>query len=207
MHMHVAFTSMPNAEQVIEFTPPCPSIEWSGDLVNDQFFSSLLGGDNTVDARAIIGTATGRDVLRVGLEYRLLLASGIKSPWHGFGDGKEVLLASTDGTEHSANWDVSNYADGIYEVRATIECTESSPLETWDSSWSPTIKGVLDRAAPVLVQLSTSSNSGVFAPGDHFVLTYSEDIVCGGHLLDGELPACICVLLAVDLAVFQPACG
>jgi len=181
--------SMPNAEQVIEFTPPCPSIEWSGVLVNDQFFSSLSGGDNTVDARAIIGTATGRDVLRVGLEYRLLLASGITSPWHGFGDGKEVLLASTDGTEYSANWDVSNHADGIYEVRATIECTESSPLETWDSSWSPTVKGVLDRAAPVLVQLSTSSNSGVFAPGDHFVLTYSEDIVCGGHLLDGVTKA------------------
>ena len=51
------------------------------------------------------------------------------------------------------------------------------------------IRGVLDTQPPALLSFASSSQTDSVSPADHFVLTFTEKLVCSGYLLDGKTKA------------------
>jgi len=184
---------MPNAGRTVEFTPPCPALAWSGKLLQDQFFSvrkSITTGDQLVKAAVLNVEDTSddsavRNILRIGVEYRMILDSGFTFKWRGFAEGLESRLATTDDALYTGDWAVTDsMADGKYEIRVVAECTDLPTGRPSDSFVTPSIFGIVDRTAPELLSFTTTSLSNVYATGDHFILTFSEAIVCTGFLDD-----------------------
>ena len=175
--------SMPNEQRSFEFTPECPHVNWSGRLLTDQGFSVLDGDRTSIDVAVAFSDAV-RPIVRVGLEHRIVFDSGLASSWVGFATNEQAVLdPQGDGSFHSGTWEITeSMADGNYEVRAVAECSEGFSTASYDSSVTSTLRGVVDRVVPELLSFVSTSLSNVFATGDHFVLTFSEDIVCTGFV-------------------------
>ena len=183
-----ALLSMPNPEQVIKFTKPCPAIDWSGALKVMQQFSVLAGDVEAVDASVVVRKPKpgNREFTRVALEWRVVHGPGAHSTWHGLDTNEAVPLAPGGGALFTGSWNVRTMQDSAYEIRVVAECTEQPSSSPHDSSITGTIGGVVDRAGPELLTFTTSSFSNVFAEGDHFILTFTETIVCHGYLADAN---------------------
>ena len=194
---------MPNKDGAITFTPACPAIEWSGQLLERQFFSATCSaegiGDHLctahargVDAAVVVSGARDRPVKRVALEWRVVLGAGFKSTWHGLNTGEAFLLTSNGKTLYSGKWNVPlTFEDGTYEVRAVVECTDLPSSDPHDFRVLPAIRGVVDFTAPELISVTTSSLSATFAKGDYMLLLFSEDVVCSGWMVDGKSKAAV----------------
>ena len=183
-----ALLSMPNPEQVVKFTKPCPAIDWSGDLLSKQQFSVLAGDVQAVDASVVVreDKPGNREFTRVALEWRVVHGPGAHSTWHGLDTNEAVPLAPGGGRLFTGSWNVRTMEDSAYEIRVVAECTELPSSRPYDSSTTGTVRGVVDRAGPELLTFTTSSFSDVFAEGDHFILTFTETIVCHGYLADAN---------------------
>ena len=189
--------AMPNPEQVIKFMPPCPDVEWSGKLLENNYFSVLSATNpGKVSAAVVVPAPTGREITRLALEYRAVLKSGFSSTWRGFTTNDQIDMATADGELYSAAWDTTGMEDGIYEVRAVAHCTKLAPMHDYDSSTTTPVRGLFDRTRPELLQFTTSSSSSTVAPGDYLILTFSEEIQCNGFLTDGKNKADLAVSVA-----------
>ena len=70
-------------------------------------------------------------------------------------------------------------------LRAVAECSkEPSPYHNLDATATKAIVGVVDRKPPTLVSATSSSNGHRWVAGDSVDVTYSEDIVCDGVVMD-----------------------
>ena len=175
--------SMPNKQRSFEFTPECPHVDWSGRLLTDQGFSVLYGDSTSIDVAVAFSDAV-RPIVRVGLEHRIAFDSGLASSWVGFATNEQTVLGPQGGGSfYSGTWKITeSMADGNYEVRVVAECSEGFSTASYDSSVTSTLRGVVDRVVPELLSFVSTSLSNVYATGDHFVLTFSEDIVCTGFV-------------------------
>ena len=170
--------SMPNPEQVVRFTVPCPEIVWSGKILADQQFAVLATGAQSVPVAVhvkppALGVSGTRDITRLGLQYRTVTGVNKRSPWQGM-DTSAIA---------SGTWTPA-LLDGEYEIRAVAECTEEFSSKAYDTSTTSLVRGVFDRFAPELVSLTTSSHSNALSPGDFITLQFSEDVVCRPLVLE-----------------------
>ena len=191
---------MPNPKRQIVFTQACPQIAWAGGLAAHPYFSvrssGAVVGSAHKDGAAEVGVVThvpaedgGREVKKVFLDYRMVFHDGFKSRWHSSmvpASDRVFLGKGANGVYSGAFTVVKTMDDGAYEVRAVAECTEEASSSPHDTSATAAIKGLVDREPPALVSFTSSSLSSTHGAGDVFTLTFSEDVVCQGRLVDGE---------------------
>jgi hypothetical protein len=72
------------------------------------------------------------------------------------------------------SWDTNGLSDGNYEIRAVAVCSGDASDKP---GFSQTIKGRIDREAPVLLGVPQPSD-GVFHVGDEISFTFNQDINC-----------------------------
>ena len=158
-------------------------------MLTDQGFSVLVGGKTHVEVAVAFADAA-RPIVQVGLEHRMLFDSGLASNWVGFATNEQTVLdRQGDGSFYSGSWDMTeSMADGTYEVRVVAECSEGFSTASYDSAATLPLRGVVDRVAPELLSFTSTSLSNVYATGDHFILTFSESIVCTGFV-NAKVPA------------------
>ena len=97
-----------------------------------------------------------------------------------------VALQASGGALHEGAWNVETMPNGQYEIRVVAECTEEPSFNAYDSSRTSVVGGFVDQSAPELLSFMTSSMSDTLAPGDHFVLVFTEEVVCSGFISDAS---------------------
>jgi len=204
---------MPNPNRELVFTKACPQIDWASGLKAHPYFSvrsaGAIVGSKTVDGANEVRVVThvpaeagGREVMNVFLDYRMVFHDGFKARWHSstVDVSDRTVLASGANGVYTGDFAVTDTMDdGVYELRAVAECTEEASSSPHDQSSTTSIKGLVDRELPVLVSFTSSSMSDRHGAGDVFVLTFSEDVVCQGRLVDGERRTT--VSMAIDFGV------
>ena len=194
---------MPGKDRTITFTQPCPAVVWSGGLLSSNYFSVLhpdvvsksRQGKDVISVSAVIrrddltqeDADGGRKVRQVYLDYRMVLADGFRSQWASNTARKPLAETESDQFAISQGWKITpSFPDGVYEIRAVAECSEFASDDPFDRSETPAVQGVIDRKKPELLAFVSSSLGDSPTAGDYFVLTYSEDVICSGVLVDGN---------------------
>jgi hypothetical protein len=195
------------AQQRIRFVEPCPGILWAGTLARERSFKVNLASQNNDAIRSfsfpirirnpmasyrsyadmINGFQTTSRLESVGLYFRRVgsidWSQGryLPSPTSTSSQIINFALLTEDSFGYiSVDWDVSNLADGEYEIEANTICSASSGSisDEYDVSNTERISGMIDRRSPRLFGLPLPSPENLLFPGDIVTFHLDEEIDC-----------------------------
>ncbi|EJK48096.1 hypothetical protein THAOC_33136, partial [Thalassiosira oceanica] len=184
-------------ERYIEFTRPCPEIEFEGDLKRfDTFTTNRLSMNvkirNPLRFRDI-KLAEQERLKKIVLEYRKV--SGRLPNWNRAKDIETNTELNFNAMQEdsfgyiSATWKLPSI-DAWYDIRLRAICTEepAAPVRL-NRFISDTVTGVIDRTAPAVFGVPQPSVN--LFPGDKLAVEFTEDIEC-------ELPYLFTVKIEVS---------
>ena len=169
---------VPAGHEGIVYMQPCAAAAWSGDLLADQTFQVSATGSATV------GFAAYNPELPVWSDNTRLEAIEFQHRASGC-VGSQCWQTSDSALDYSGGaqyvdgtW-LPPAEDGVYDVRLRTVCT-STGSSFYDYRHSPVLSGLIDRAAPRVVSVSSSSLDNTAERHDLVSVLFTEDIVCDG---------------------------
>lgn len=175
-------TNDEEVERFIEFTRPCPEIEFDGNLKRfDSFVTNGLTMKVTIRNPLRfrdIKLAEQERLEKIVLEYRKV--SGRLPNWNRAKDVETNAELNFNVTEEdsfgyiSAAWKLPSI-EASYDIRLKSICTEepAAPVRL-NRFISDTVTGVIDRTAPVVFGVPQPSVN--LFPGDELAVEFTEDI-------------------------------
>lgn len=148
----------------VEFQEPCSPIN-IGFPFQDWVQTPLLGDNLTISLNSYINDDPDLEVVRV--QYR---RTGGDGAWINIVEIPKAEL--TNPVSKNIQWDMTELADGPYEIRAVTQCFSGLP-----PGISEVIKGRKETKPPVLFGKPQPSD-GVLQPGDEISITFSKRINC-----------------------------
>jgi hypothetical protein len=185
----------------------CPPIEWAnGDgllLDRDTFLVNIDSQSNEVLYDVL--NPTNMDwgdagVKRIVLQYR---TPGVNQ-WKD----NTIALDFAGKRMVSASWDVTAMLDGSFEIRVSADCSngERHEVSEFIQSHTSVISGVLDRKAPTITSVFSTSQSTSLNEGDIVTVTFDESIICptsGENALGLDLSQIASAVLKVGDTVLE----
>ena len=169
-------------KRFIEFTRPCPEVEFDGDLKR---FNSFVTNGLTMEVK-IRNPLRFRDIKlaeqerleKIVLEYRKV--SGRSPLWNRAKDVETNAELNFNVTEEnsfgyiSAVWKLPSI-EASYDIRLRSICTEEPTAPVHLNRFiSDTVTGVIDRTAPAVFGVPQPSVN--LFPGDELAVEFTEDI-------------------------------
>jgi Concanavalin A-like lectin/glucanases superfamily/Secretion system C-terminal sorting domain len=148
----------------VEFQEPCSPID-IGFPFQDWVQTPNLGDNLTISLNSFNNEDSDLELIRV--QWR---RTGGDGAWVNIVDIPKAEL--TNPISKNITWDMSDLADGPYEIRAVTQCFSGLP-----PGISAVIKGRKETKPPVIFGKPQPSD-GVLSPGDEISITFSKRVNC-----------------------------
>lgn len=154
-----------NVKLNVEFQEPCSPIN-IGFPAQDWVQTPILGNDLTISLNSYINDDPDLELIRV--QYR---RTGGDGAWINIGE--PILKAElTNPISKNITWNMSEIADGPYEIRAITQC-----FSGLNAGISAVIKGRKETQPPRLFG-NPQPADGLLSPGDEISISFSKRINC-----------------------------
>eukprot|EP00730_Choanoeca_flexa_P006247 TRINITY_DN12116_c0_g4_i1.p1 TRINITY_DN12116_c0_g4~~TRINITY_DN12116_c0_g4_i1.p1 ORF type:complete len:1227 (+),score=233.93 TRINITY_DN12116_c0_g4_i1:332-3682(+) len=178
----------------VEFLAPCSLVDWARTFRREQTFT-VRATDTTGILEVQLNNPqaperfwTDNDRLEaVMVEYRR--ENDLQWRAARLVNGSAINFAPDESSfgYAKAEWNVGLLPDGRYQIRAHSRCTWASldAPEGINEAFSTVLTGVIDRHAPKVFDHSPQPADGIFQPGDHIGIAFTEPIDCNRPLTFG----------------------
>ncbi|KNC51239.1 uncharacterized protein AMSG_07234 [Thecamonas trahens ATCC 50062] len=169
------------------FLQPCAGLSWAGDLQRQGKFLINTASLETAFPNKIRGLVYNPEYyLQAWSEHPRLASVQLEWRRRGTATWERARDASLDVIDLVAEedmfgfglfeWDVANFLDGFYELRAVAQCVPTG-RDDLDATYATVLSGVIDRAPPAQLGKAEPAD-GVYFPGDAISIAFTEDIDC-----------------------------
>ncbi|KNC55947.1 uncharacterized protein AMSG_12452 [Thecamonas trahens ATCC 50062] len=169
------------------FLQPCAGLSWAGDLQRQGKFLINTASLETAFPNKIRGLVYNPEYyLQAWSEHPRLASVQLEWRRRGTATWERARDASLDVIDLVAEedmfgfglfeWDVANFLDGFYELRAVAQCVPTG-RDDLDATYATVLSGVIDRVPPAQLGEAEPAD-GVYFPGDAISIAFTEDIDC-----------------------------